>query len=85
MTTSIIIDLWQGGRTVGDIAEQVGRNVGAIRSVLRRAGELKSTARRVYTDPMHPDDIERRRVDRDPCRMCGVRGDVGCSHSRRTA
>lgn len=25
------------------------------------------------------------RLDRDPCRLCGVRGDIGCRHSRRGA
>lgn len=24
-------------------------------------------------------------ADREPCRLCGVRGDIGCRHSRRAA
>lgn len=24
-------------------------------------------------------------IDREPCRLCGVRGDIGCRHTRRAA
>jgi len=34
---------------------------------------------------MSPDDIEQRRVRRDPCPRCGTRGDYGCEHQRLAA
>lgn len=33
-------------------------------------------ARRIETDTLT-------HVDRDPCPMCGTRGDIGCKHKRR--
>lgn len=42
-------------------------------------GQVRGAATANLTDS----EIAGRRLDRDPCPRCGVRGDVGCNHSRQ--
>ena len=42
--------------------------------------EHKARLRRIYR-PMPSEQIESRRVHREPCPKCGTRADIGCKHS----
>lgn len=78
------------GMTAGMIAEQISANKSTVAGAI---GELRSLGHNVINSGGYrladgpvvnhassPDDIEKRRVYRDPCFMCGVRADVGCRH-----
>lgn len=44
--------------------------------------ERAAAASETMTAAKEKDVALLRRVDRDPCPMCGVRGDIGCKHRR---
>lgn len=81
---------------IGMIAEKYDIQRPAVWKALRRAGVLApyqprdgAAAKPKPSPPqpirkMSPDDIARRVVSRDPCRRCGVRGDIGCIHQPLT-
>ena len=57
-----------------------------VRSVITRypqgitKAEHKSRLRRM-NQPLPREEIESRRVNREPCPKCGTRADIGCRHS----
>lgn len=50
---------------------------GGVLSPYRASYSLRGL-RRIDTPPVDPS----RRVERDPCPRCGIRGDIGCKHGR---
>lgn len=73
------------------IGESIGRTKG---SVLARMSRLRDHDVPAYTPAPKPErrKIKNRQpepvqtpISRDPCWRCGVRGDVGCVHSRAAA
>lgn len=80
--------LYERGVEVGEIAAEFGVQRPAVWKALRRGGLLppyKSKASAGRGRPRKPKVALAETspiviVDRDPCLMCGTRGDVGCRH-----
>ena len=75
------------------IAERVGVQAPAIRVRLKKAGVFVGLAKGGQKGPRQrpkmntaskvtiPAEVEQApRIDREPCRRCGVRADIGCRH-----
>lgn len=74
---------------VSGLAAFYNVNRPAIWRRLRAGGVLppyrSDGPRKIKRRPLHElneDRDSQPRVDRDPCPRCGVRGDIGCGHSR---
>jgi hypothetical protein len=78
------------GGTVADIAREFGVKPATVRAALCRgklhvpepmAEEAKALKRMKRVQHEDPVAVDRPRVSRDPCRLCGIRGDLGCKHA----
>lgn len=91
--------MFKRGAPVDDIARQFGVQSPAVYKALRRTGALPPYGKRAGTKlgegptgraaanlPREKPAVRLcQRVERDPCTFCGVRGDIGCQHQRRSA
>jgi DNA-binding MarR family transcriptional regulator len=77
--------IWKRLRDGGLIAPYAPRQNGGKGRPLG-GGTPGYTATRRERSKEHHEQLEARplppRIDRDPCPRCGVRGDIGCAHSR---
>lgn len=93
-------EMFRRGACPADIAIQFGVQSPAVYKALRRTGALPPYRIRPETklgggrvgrqaaglgNEKRLEVQDRPRVSRDPCFLCGVRGDVGCKHQRRAA
>lgn len=65
-----------GESTAGEVSKEHWRLASPHKAA--RASERTRETRLTNENSL----AELTRVDRDPCPLCGVRGDIGCSHSR---
>ena len=79
--------LWKAGLSPSQIAVRVGKTRNSVIGKIYRLGLNPSQE----TDRFYPmrrrprpkeERLARMGVDRTPCPKCGVRADVGCSHTR---
>jgi IS30 family transposase len=85
--TEQICLLHKAGLKAQEISERVGMTRQGVYKALRRGGVLppyegNPPPRRSYKprrDWIPQADLPPR-LDRDPCVLCGVRGDIGCRH-----
>lgn len=78
-----LTQLWNEGFSAGMIAEQFHNR--SRNSVISRAHRLglpsrEPVVRRKNENPVRRSNPPPPPVYRDPCFMCGARGDIGCNH-----
>ena len=82
-----VVQLWNAGLSASQIAVRVGKARNSVLGKIYRLGLNPSQAPdRLYPMRRRPrpkeERLARMGVDRTPCPRCGVRADLGCSHTR---
>jgi hypothetical protein len=62
-----------------DVARRLQATMSSYPQGITKA-EHKARLRKMY-QPIPREEIESRRVNREPCPKCGTRADIGCKHS----
>jgi hypothetical protein len=78
-------EMFRGGASRREIAEQLGLKIDSIGRTLRAVGALPPMGKgpkqkRVCSDGMEKLLKAPPVIERDPCPRCGVRRDIGCNH-----
>lgn len=82
------VEMWLAGKSAGQIASVLGKSRSSVMSKISRLGlarhnldALGLSGHSAFNPPMVKVKAAIP-VSRDPCPRCGVRGDVGCKHTR---